>query len=245
MTIETGTDTLVVTERGPVLEIKINRPEKRNSLIQETVDALGAAYELLEAGPYEVGIVYGEGTKAFCAGADFTNPPRDDSRVYPNFTVKLSKPLISAVEGYAVGAGFVLSQSTDIVVAGKGAQFGYPEARIGITGGGGTLIASRVPTKVAADLLLTGRFYDAGRGREAGLVSEVTEEGEALTVARQLADQIAGNHGPSVRLLKALIDRETQTTTVEGAQWLGTLTAHTSDINRLTNSQGLKGAGRP
>ncbi|WP_054953272.1 enoyl-CoA hydratase/isomerase family protein [Flaviflexus massiliensis] len=236
------TDTVIVTERGPVLEIKINRPDKRNSLTQEAVDALGEAYDLLETDPFAAGIVHGEGTKAFCAGADFNAPPPDDSRAYPNFTIKLSKPIIAAVEGYAVGAGFVLSQSCDIVVAGKGAQFGYPEARIGITGGGGTLIASRVPTKVAADLLLTGRFYEAERAREAGLVSEVTETGNALTLARELADQIAANHAPSVQLLKTLIDRETQTTTVESAQLLGTLTTNTRDVSRLTSSQGLKSA---
>ena len=236
-----GDAPIIVTERGAVLEIRINRPHKRNSLTQEAVDLLGAAYEKLEANDFAVGLVYGTGDGASCAGADFNTPPKDDSRAYPNFTIKLTKPLVAAVEGYAVGAGFVLSQSCDIVVAGDGAQFGYPEARIGVTGGGGTYIASRVPTKVAADLLLTGRFYTATRAREAGLVSEVVERGKALAFARELADQIADNHGPSVRLLKALIDRETQTTTAESAQFLGLLKAHTSDSSRLQVSKGLKG----
>ncbi len=68
-------------------------------------------------------IISGAGGGAFCAGADFNDPPLDDSPAYLNFGVKLTKPVIAAVEGYAVGAGFVLSQTADIAVAGAGAQF--------------------------------------------------------------------------------------------------------------------------
>lgn len=232
---------MLVAERGLVLEAVINRPTKRNALNQETAYALGELYERFEQGPWRVLIISGAGDKAFCAGADFNNPPLDDGPAYPNFGVKLTKPVIAAIEGYAVGAGFVLSQTSDIAVAGQSAQFAYPEASIGVTGGGATLLTTRVPTKVVTDLLLTSRFYPADRALAAGLVSEVVPDGQALAKARELADRIASNSADCVRALKALIDRDTQRSTVEGAQQVANVTRATKDKSVLTASRGIKG----
>lgn len=240
--------TRLTSEDAPVLlddhtthlEITLNRPDTLNALTQEVVDALGDAYQRFEDGPWHVAVVTGAG-RAFCAGANFNEPPTNDDRAYPNFGVPLSKPVIVAVEGYAIGGGFVLTQAADIVVAGRGAKFGYPEARIGVTGGGATLIATRVPTKVVADLLLTARSYDADRALAAGLVSEVTEQGGALAAARELAGLVAANSLACVRALKGLIDADTQRSTVEAAQRVGALTAGTRDRSVLAKLREAKG----
>lgn len=233
---------VLVSERGAVLEVVINRPARRNALNQETADALGEVYRRFEAGPWRALIISGAGDRAFCAGADFDDPPPNDAPAYPNFGVKLTKPVIAAVEGYAVGAGFVLSQTADIAVAGRSAQFAYPEASIGVTGGGATLLTTRVPTKVVTDLLLTARFYPADRALAAGLVSEVVPDGHALAKARELADRIAANDPDCVTALKGLIDRDVQRSTVEGAQLTANLTVATKDKSRLKAKRGIKGA---
>lgn len=193
------TELVLVEDRDGFLEITINRPEKRNALTQATVDALAEAWLRFEEGPWAAAVVTGSGEKAFCAGADFNDPPPNDAPAYPNLGTALTKPVVAAVEGYAVGAGFVLSQGCDIVVAGESAQFAYPEASIGVTGGGATFITTRVPTKVVADLLLTARFYPAPRALAAGLVSELVPDGQALTRARELASLIAANDQNCVR----------------------------------------------
>ena len=224
-----ATGTVEVTDHGAFLEVTINRPAKRNALDQATIDALAAAWDTLEEGPWEAAVLTGAGDRAFCAGADITDPPSNDDPAYPNFYRPMTKPVVAAVEGFAIGAGFVLSQSADIVVAGRGASFGYPEASIGVTGGGATFLTTRVPHKVVADLLLTARRYDAERAREAGLVSELVDSGEALGRARELARAIAANHRPSVRALKALVDADVQRSTIESAQRAGRLTADSRD----------------
>lgn len=234
-------ETVLVEDRGDVLEITINRPAKLNAITQDVVDGLALAYERFELGAWRVAVLTGAGNRAFSAGADFNDPPTNDSPAYPNFGTPLTKPIVSAVEGYAVGAGFVLSQSTDIVVAGESARFGYPEARIGVTGGGATFLTTRVPTKVVADLLLTGRFYEAPRALAAGLVSELVPDGTALDKAREIASLIAANRADAVTALKALIDRDTQRSTIEGAQRASLWTANTQDRSRLRESKGIKG----
>ena len=235
---------VLVEDRGTFLEITINRPEKLNSLTQETVDALEQAYQRFETGPWAAAVLTGSGDRAFCAGADFNSPPPNDGPAYPNLGTPLSKPVIAAVEGYAVGAGFVLSQGADITVAGEGSQFAYPEAHIGVTGGGATFITTRVPTKVVADLLLTSRFYSAERALAAGLISELVPQHQALAKARELAELIAGNSRDCVIALKTLIDRDTQRSTVESTQFTARATKNTTDKSVLTARRGLKGNGQ-
>lgn len=232
---------VLVEERGEVLEITLNRPKKLNALNQPTIEALAAAWEQFEHGSYRVAILAGAGGRALCAGADFDDPPTDDDPAYPNFGTPLSKPVIAAVEGYAVGAGFVLSQSADITVATRSSKFAYPEASIGVTGGGATFISTRVPTKIVADLLLTGRFYSGERALASGLISELVEDGQALEKARELADKIAGNSADCVAALKALIDRDTQRSTIEGTQFSGRVTRNTKDRSVLRAKRGIKG----
>lgn len=232
---------VLIEERGAVLEITLNRPHKLNAVNQPLIDALAAAWAQLESGPYRVAILTGAGGRALSAGADFDDPPTDDDAAYPNFGVPLTKPVIAAVEGYAVGSGFVLSQSADITVASRSSKFAYPEASIGVTGGGASFITTRVPTKIVADLLLTARFYSAERALAAGLISELVEDGQALDKARELADRIAANDAGCVTALKALIDRDTQRSTIEATQFAGRATKHTRDRSVLRASRGIKG----
>lgn len=237
---QTDAEPVLVEDRGGVLEITLNRPAKLNALNQEMVDALAAAYRRFEAGPWGAAVLTGAG-RAFCAGADLGAPSENDAPAYPNFGTRVSKPVVAAVEGYAVGAGFVLSQVADLAVAGQSAQFAYPEARLGVTGGGATLLTTRVPTKVVADLLLTARFYPADRALAAGLVSEVVPEGQALAKAREFAELIAANDADCVAVLKSLIDRDTQRSTVETAQLAAVLTGPVNDNARLDRSKALGG----
>lgn len=224
---------VLLADHTEFLEITLNRPAKRNALTQEVIDLLAAAWDTFEEGHWPVAVVTGAGGRAFSAGADFDTPPTNDDPAYPNFYRPMTKPVIAAVEGFAIGAGFVLSQSADVVVASRTSEFGYPEASIGVTGGGATFLTTRVPHKVVADLLLTARRYDAERALQAGLVSELVEQGEALDAARALARRIAGNDANCVRALKSLIDADVQTSTIEAAQRAGRATAATKDRSVL------------
>lgn len=229
------TDVVIVEDRETHLEVTINRPAKRNAINQEVVDKLAAAWEQFEQGPWAAAVVTGAGDQAFSAGADLYDPPHDDDPAYPNFGTPVTKPVVAAVEGYAIGAGFVLSQASDICVAGDQAQFAYPETRIGTTGGGASLLTTRVPAKAVYDLVLTARRWPADRALAAGLVSEVVPAGQALAKARELAGLLAENDRDALLALKALLDADVQRSGIETAQRISRATRHTVNRDKLAS----------
>ncbi|ATD72305.1 MULTISPECIES: crotonase/enoyl-CoA hydratase family protein [Gordonia] len=202
--------------RGGVLVITINRPEQRNAMSKSAAEAIAAALTRLDADPdLAVGILTG-GTETFCAGMDLKRfqqlgeRPVVDGRGFGGLVESPpAKPLIAAVEGWALGGGFEMVLAADLVVAGEGAKFGLPEVKRGLIAraGGAIRIPRVLPRAVALELLLTGEPMAAATAKHFGLVNRVTADGAALQAALELASVVAGNAPLAVRASKALADR--------------------------------------
>ena len=194
----------VLTERRErVLVITINRPDQRNAVNAAVAAGIAAALDQLDADPtLSLGVLTGAG-KGFCAGMDLKafvagESPHAGDRGFAGITQRSSaKPLIAAVEGFAVAGGLEVALSCDLIVAARGAKLGIPEVKRSlVAAAGGLLRLPRVlPRNVAMELALTGDPITAERGYELGLVNRLAEPGEALGTALELAGAVAVN-GP-------------------------------------------------
>jgi enoyl-CoA hydratase len=194
----------VITERRDgVLVITLNRPEARNAVNQALAESLAAALdELDDDADLRVGVLTGAGG-TFCAGMDLKaflsgEVPVVEGRGLGGLTERAPrKPLVAAVEGWALAGGFEIMLACDLVVASRTARFGVPEVKRALVAGAGAALRlpERVPLPIALELLLTGEPIDASRASELGLVNRLTDEGGALDGALALATTIAAN-GP-------------------------------------------------
>lgn len=194
--------------------ITINRPEARNAINLATAQALAAALDQLnDDSSIILAILMGAGG-TFCSGMDLKafaatgERPYVGDRGFAGLCEKPpAKPLIAAVEGYAVAGGCELALACDMIVAARDAQFGLPEVRRGLVpGSGGMLRLPRhIPYHVAMELALTGEPIGADRAYQVGLVNRVSEPGQALHDALQLARRIAGNGPLAVKTAKRVI----------------------------------------
>ncbi len=216
-----GEDDPVLREfRGErVLVITINRPDQRNAVNAAASHGIAAALDELDADPgLSVGVLTGAG-KGFCAGMDLKafvagERPHVEGRGFAGITERSSdKPLIAAIEGFAVAGGLEVALACDLIVAARGARLGVPEVKRSLVAAGGALLRlPRVlPRNVANELALTGDPIDAERAYELGLVNHLAEPGQALDMALQLAEKIAAN-GP-------LALAATKRVMVESADW--------------------------
>jgi enoyl-CoA hydratase len=196
-----------------VLTVTIARPEARNAINLAVSEALEAAWEELDgSADLRVAILTGAGG-TFCSGMDLKAFLRGERPATPERgfagTVKKppTRPLIAAVEGYAVAGGFELVLACDLVVAAEDAVFGLPEVRRGLAAGGGGLLRlrERIPYHHAMELALTGRSIDAVRAYELGLVNQVVPTGTALKAAHELAATISANGPLAVAASKQVI----------------------------------------
>ena len=197
------TSPLLVEARGNVQIMTLNRPEARNAATLEMSEAMVAALDALDANPaLSVGIITGAGG-SFCAGMDLKGflqgkRPSVPGRGFCGVTMRPpKKPLIAAVEGYALAGGFEVVLACDLIVAARNAQFGLPEVKRGLaaTAGGLMRLPKRLPYHVAMECILTGDMLGAERAAQLGLVNRLTEVGGALDAALQLAAAVAAN-GP-------------------------------------------------
>ena len=205
---------VVLTEaRGPVLVITLNRPEARNSVNRQTAEAVGEALDQLDADPsLAAGVVTGAG-KGFSAGMDLKafatgEFPIAGDRGFAGIVQRGSrKPLIAAVEGFALAGGLEIALACDLIVASRGARLGIPEVGVGLFAGAGALL--RLPRRVglgpAMALALTGQPVDADEGHRIGLVDRLVEPGEALAEAVKLAEAIAKNAPLAVAASKRIL----------------------------------------
>ena len=212
----------LVEQRDHVLIVTMNRPEVRNALSGPMLAILRDAWNRVDSDPEIRACVLTGAGGAFCAGADLkamtSNHPGDSANGY-DFSViepllkgrRLTKPLIAAVEGAAIAGGTEILQATDIRVAGESARFGVSEARWGLfpLGGSAVRLPRQIPYTVAAEMLLTGRHLTAAEAKEVGLIGRVVPDGQALTVALEIADQIAANGPLAVQAILRTI-RETE-----------------------------------
>ncbi len=220
---------IVVEQDGAVATITLNRPKVLNALNQETMDELVAAFEALDRDDAIRCIVLTGSERAFAAGADVTEmavtTPVDMLSGYRfqqwERIRKISKPIIAAVRGFALGGGCELAMLCDMIVAGEGARFGQPEINIGIMpGAGGTQRLTRAVGKARAmEIVLTGRHITATEAAAAGLVTRVVPDEVTLTEARKLAEQIAAKPPVAVRLAKESILKAFDTTLEGGLDY--------------------------
>jgi enoyl-CoA hydratase len=216
-TTEVATD-LVLTERHDgVLTITINRPAQRNAVSREVAVQMAAALDQLDADPaLSVGVLTGAGG-TFSAGMDlkaFANgqTPILPGRGFGGLTqAVVAKPLIAAVEGWALGGGFEMALACDLIVAASDAKFGLPEVKRGLIAGEGGVIRlpQRIPYHVALKVLLTGEPITAIDAKQYGLVSDLAATGTALATAQDLAARIAGNAPLALAKVKEVL-RQTQ-----------------------------------
>ena len=175
--------TIEVTRSGHVTTIVLNRPEAMNAITAQMHDELQDAFDGFAADDDAfLGIVRGAGDRAFCAGSDLKSIAFDGAKPYPKDgyaglieRFDLAKPLIAAVDGYALGGGFEVALACDLIIATDRSRFGLPEPLVGAValGGGVHRLARQIGLKQAMGLVLTANQVDAQRGFELGFVNEV------------------------------------------------------------------------
>lgn len=196
------TEEVLVSVADGVIEVTINRPEAKNAMNKAAAEGISAAMDRLEAeDDLRCAILTGAGG-TFCSGMDLKGFLKGETPVVGNrgfgaltsWTPK--KPVIAAVDGYALAGGMELAIACDLIVASKGARFGIPEAKRGLVaaGGGVVQLPRLLPRPLAMELALTGDPITAERAYELGLVNRLTD-GPAIEGARELARRIAEN-GP-------------------------------------------------
>jgi acetyl-CoA C-acetyltransferase len=207
-----------VERRDHLLEITINRPEVRNCLHPPAHEELDEAFEAFLADPQLwVAIISGAGKEAFCAGNDLkwsvNKPPSLPKSGFGALTARTNKakPIIAAVNGFALGGGLEICLACDLVVADADAKFGLTEVKVGLVAAMGGLIRlpRRVPKMIATEMILTGRRIGVEEARSLGLVCRTTPSGQALEGARALAAEILDGSPTSVRVsLKVMRNTE-------------------------------------
>ena len=198
-----------------VMTITINRPEAKNAVNKAVAEGISAAIDELESNDaLRVAIITGAGG-TFCSGMDLKafvtgELPVVEGRGFAGLVEYLvKKPVIAAVEGYALAGGFEVAISCDLIVVSEEAKFGIPEVKRGLAAAGGGLIKlpKQIPARIAMELALTGDFINAERAYELGLVNQVVPAGTALEAARALAARIAANGPLAVAASKQVVAR--------------------------------------
>jgi len=197
-----------------VAYITLNRPEAMNSLDPEATVRLAEIWaEVVKDDDIRVSVLTGAGEKSFCTGTDMKKTPvpdecmasiwlRDGQPIIPH--MKMWKPLICAINGYAVGGGLEMALACDLRIASSKAKFGLTEVKVASLAGlnGTQCIPRAIPQAVAMKMLLTGEMIDAQEAHRVGLISDVVEPGELMGLAKKLALKIAGNAPLSVKAAK-------------------------------------------
>lgn len=192
---------LFIEERGRILVLTLNRPQARNAMSLQLSQELAEAFEMLDNRPdLSLGVITGAGG-TFCAGMDLKGFARGEIPIVPDrgFAGLVQrpprKPLIAAVEGYALGGGFEIALACDLIVAASDATFGLPEVKRGLTANAGGLLrlTQRIPYHLAMELVLTGRMLPAEEAGQLHLLNRVSDPGVALDAALELAEQVAVN----------------------------------------------------
>ncbi|SCU80165.1 conserved hypothetical protein [Cupriavidus necator] len=175
---------------GDIALITLRRSERRNAINAEMSALLHDAWRRFAASEERVAVLSADGDH-FCAGVDVQDASKEAWKGVPNVGVKLDKPLIAAVSGWAVGAGFTLTMMSDLCVVDDTTQFLFPEAKLGLFGGITASLVSRIPHKVAMEFLMLGDPLSARRAYEVGLVNQVTERGRHRETAMAIAERLA------------------------------------------------------
>jgi enoyl-CoA hydratase len=224
---------LLFERRGHIAVVTFNRPEQRNALSMEMLARMADAWREIDEDPeIRVAVVTGAGGH-FCAGMDlkafaggFEDDPwqarfAEDPDLHWKAllrSAKPAKPLIAAVEGYAVAGGTEILQALDLRVAGASAVFGITEVRRGLfpLGGSTVRLSRQIPYTLAAEYLLTGRHIPAEEARDVGLIGRVVPDNSALDHALELAAEVAANAPLSVQAVLRCLRETREMTEADG-----------------------------
>ena len=216
-----------VERNGPITTITLNRPEVMNALHSPAHFELAEVFDAFAADPDQwVGIVTGAGDRAFSAGNDLKHqagggkmgsPPSGFAGLTSRFD--LTKPLIAAVNGVAMGGGFEIALACDLIIASEAAVFALPEPRVGLAALAGGLhrLPRQIGLKRAMGMILTGRRVSAKEGEALGFVNEVVAPGELMAAANRWAALISECSPMSIRASKDAIHRGLDEPTLEAA----------------------------
>ena len=222
-------ENIAVEKDGAIGIVTLNRPQQLNALSYGLVKELALAMEALDQDPEVRVLVVTGGEKVFAAGADIKEMAEAgpfDERVQGRLAFrdrinKISKPVVAAVSGYALGGGCELALSCDIIVASETARFGQPEINLGtIPGSGGTQRLTRLVGKYRAmEMVLVGEYIDAAEAQRLGLVNKVVPVELLLEEAKAIAGKIAAKPPLAVKFVKESINKALNTTLDEGLEF--------------------------
>ncbi|HEY2317885.1 MAG TPA: crotonase/enoyl-CoA hydratase family protein [Solirubrobacteraceae bacterium] len=217
---DAGAEPAVLTERRDrILLVTLNRPDQRNAVNAAIAGGIAAALDELDGDAgLSIGVLSGAG-KGFCSGMDLKafvtgENPTIPGRGFAGITRRAAdKPLIAAIEGFAVAGGLEVALACDLIVAARGARLGIPEVKRSLVAAGGGLLRlpRMLPRNVAMEMALTGDPILAERAHELGLVNRITEPGGALEAALELAETIASNGPLALAATKRIL--------IESADW--------------------------
>ncbi len=210
---------VLTQRRDRILIITLNRPDQRNAVNAAVAQGVAAALDELDGdAQLSLGVLTGAG-KGFCSGMDLKafgagERPHVPGRGFAGIVERAAdKPLIAAIEGFAVAGGLEVALACDLIVAAKGARLGIPEVKRSLVAAGGALLRlpRTMPRNVAMELALTGDLIEAERAHELGLVNRLADPGQALDTALELAETIAANGPLALAATKRIM--------VESADW--------------------------
>lgn len=191
--------------------ITLNRPERRNAISLDVRERLRDSFVRFESDPaLRVAILTGAGDQAFCAGMDLKEAAERKLQVTPPLpiigdNVRVTKPVIAAVNGHTYAAGWLLAQMCDLCIASNNAKFGITEAKVGRGFPWAVPLLDMIPQRVALELLMTGRTIGAQRAYEIGFVNAVVPQAELMPAALALAGEIIANAPLTVAAAKEMV----------------------------------------
>ncbi len=196
---------------GSIAVITLNRPERRNAISLEVRERLRDAFLRFEAdATVRVAILTGAGDQAFCAGMDLKEAAERKLQVTPPLpvlgqNVKVTKPVIAAVNGHTYAAGWLMAQMCDLCIAADTAKFGITEAKVGRGFPWAVPLLDMIPQRVALELLMTGRTISAQRAYEIGFVNTVVPQRDLMPAAIALAQEIIANAPLTISAAKEMV----------------------------------------
>jgi enoyl-CoA hydratase len=220
---------ILVETQGRVGLITLNRPKALNALCDQLMTELGEALRAFDANPAVGAIVVTGSEKAFAAGADIKEmKDRDFPAVYfDDFigkrwedVLRIQKPVIAAVAGFALGGGCELAMMCDLILAADNAKFGQPEINLGIIpgAGGSQRLTRAIGKSKAMEMILTARMMDAAEAERANLVARVVPVADLLPEALKMGEKIASLSAPSVAMAKEAVNAAFETTLKDGVR---------------------------
>jgi enoyl-CoA hydratase len=196
---------VTVETKGAISIIRINRPERLNAINQDVAVELQRAFKTFDADDGQrVAVLSSVGERAFSSGADVSNLP-ELWRAIPTVGFDTEKPIIAATTGWVIGGAIVMVMMCDLMISTEDTTFYYPEAKLGTTAGGISSLVTRMPHKLAMEIMLLGSKVPAQRAYDVGFVNRVVPNGQHETVALEMAAELLESAPLVIGALKRLV----------------------------------------